>query len=73
MADSHGGQWVENRDMERVTVRIPKTQVDSLDRLVETGVHPNRSEAIREGITRELHTHRDVLQDRQRGPRGEQP
>ena len=33
--------------MERVTLRIPKQQIESVERMVETGEYPNRSEAIR--------------------------
>ena len=35
---------------ERVTFRIPQQQLDELDRLVEEGVYPNRSEAIRDAV-----------------------
>ena len=52
--------------MERVTTRIPKRQVNSLEALVEQGEFPNRSEAIRafvrEGLKefRERGHHREV-------------
>ena len=39
--------------MDRVTLRIPRQQVESVERLVETGQYPNRSEAIRSAV-REL-------------------
>lgn len=39
--------------MERVTLRIPKQQVEAVEELVETGEYPNRSEAIRSAV-REL-------------------
>ena len=32
--------------MERVTLRIPKQQIDEVEQMVETGEFPNRSEAI---------------------------
>lgn len=36
--------------MERVTLRIPKSQLDQVEELVENGQFPNRSEAIRDAI-----------------------
>lgn len=33
--------------MERVTLRMPKRQVQELEQLVDEGHYPNRSEAIR--------------------------
>jgi Arc/MetJ-type ribon-helix-helix transcriptional regulator len=36
--------------MERVTLRIPKQQIEEVKQLVETGKYPNRSEAIRDAI-----------------------
>jgi antitoxin ParD1/3/4 len=36
--------------MERVTLRIPRQQVASVEQLVETGEYPNRSEAIRSAV-----------------------
>lgn len=39
--------------MERVTLRIPKQQVEMVEQMVETGQYPNRSEAIRSAV-REL-------------------
>lgn len=38
-----------NSRMGRVTVRFPKELIDDLEQLVERGVYPNRSEAIRDG------------------------
>jgi len=37
-------------NMERVTLRIPKQQVDEVERMVDTGQFPNRSEAIRAAV-----------------------
>ena len=34
-------------NMDRVTLRIPKQQIEAVEQLVETGQYPNRSEAIR--------------------------
>ena len=36
--------------MERVTLRIPKQQIEEVERMVETGQFPNRSEAIRSAV-----------------------
>ena len=54
-----------NIQMERVTLRIPKQQIDEVEQMVETGEFPNRSEAIRSAV-------RDMLneQDGEREERG---
>ncbi|WP_435118108.1 ribbon-helix-helix domain-containing protein [Halolamina sp. C58] len=36
--------------MERVTLRIPRQQVEEVEQMVETGEFPNRSEAIRSAV-----------------------
>ena len=36
--------------MERVTLRIPKQQIEGVEQMVETGEFPNRSEAIRAAV-----------------------
>ena len=36
--------------MERVTLRIPKQQIEEVEQMVETGKYPNRSEAIRSAV-----------------------
>lgn len=36
--------------MERVTLRIPKQQIEEVEQMVETGKFPNRSEAIRAAV-----------------------
>jgi antitoxin ParD1/3/4 len=36
--------------MERVTLRIPKQQVEEVEQMVEHGQFPNRSEAIRSAV-----------------------
>jgi Arc/MetJ-type ribon-helix-helix transcriptional regulator len=41
-------------EMERVTVRVPDAMLTAIDRLVERGEYPGRSECIRAGIRREL-------------------
>jgi Arc/MetJ-type ribon-helix-helix transcriptional regulator len=36
--------------MERVTLRIPKQQIEEVEQMVESGQFPNRSEAIRSAV-----------------------
>ncbi|WP_435098519.1 ribbon-helix-helix domain-containing protein [Halarchaeum sp. P4] len=36
--------------MERVTLRIPKQQIEEVEQMVELGKYPNRSEAIRSAV-----------------------
>ncbi len=43
--------------MERVTLRIPKQQIDEVEQMVETGEFPNRSEAIRSAVREMLNEH----------------
>lgn len=47
-------RWASYRNrestMERVTLRIPKQQIEEVEQLVETGEFPNRSEAIRSAV-----------------------
>ena len=52
-----------NPTMERVTLRIPKQQVEQVERMVETGEYPNRSEAIRAAV-REMLAEHDTEQRR---------
>ena len=49
--------------MERVTLRIPKQQIEEVEQLVETGEYPNRSEAIRSAVRDKLNEH-DSTDDR---------
>jgi Arc/MetJ-type ribon-helix-helix transcriptional regulator len=49
--------------MERVTLRIPKQQIEEVERMVETGEYPNRSEAIRAAV-REMLAEEDTGRDR---------
>jgi Arc/MetJ-type ribon-helix-helix transcriptional regulator len=46
--------------MERVTLRIPKQQIEEVERMVDTGEYPNRSEAIRSAV-------REMLADAETG------
>ena len=45
--------------MERVTLRIPKQQIAEVERMVDTGEFPNRSEAIRSAV-REMVNEQDA-------------
>ncbi|MCU4743394.1 ribbon-helix-helix domain-containing protein [Halobacteria archaeon AArc-m2/3/4] len=36
--------------MERVTLRIPKQQIEEVEQMVDSGEFPNRSEAIRSAV-----------------------
>ncbi|WP_122089692.1 ribbon-helix-helix domain-containing protein [Halalkalicoccus subterraneus] len=54
--------------MERVTLRIPEQQIEEVERMVETGQFPNRSEAIRAAV-REMLDERGVGQDTQQTER----
>ncbi|GAB6879083.1 ribbon-helix-helix domain-containing protein [Halorubrum gandharaense] len=51
--------------MERVTLRIPKQQIDEVEQMVETGEFPNRSEAIRSAV-REMLNEQDGERDGRR-------
>jgi Arc/MetJ-type ribon-helix-helix transcriptional regulator len=41
-------------EMTQVTVRVPEPMLAAIDRLVEVGEHPTRSECVRAGIRREF-------------------
>jgi len=49
--------------MERVTLRIPKQQIDEVEQLVETGEFPNRSEAIRSAVRDMINEQSEQTQD----------
>ncbi|WP_135820196.1 ribbon-helix-helix domain-containing protein [Halostella litorea] len=49
--------------MERVTLRIPKQQIDEVEQLVETGEFPNRSEAIRSAVREMINEQGEKTQD----------
>jgi Arc/MetJ-type ribon-helix-helix transcriptional regulator len=49
--------------MERVTLRIPKQQIEEVEQMVETGEYPNRSEAIRSAV-RDMLAEQDVSKER---------
>jgi len=46
--------------MERVTLRIPKQQIEEVEQMVEHGQFPNRSEAIRSAVREMLSEQREV-------------
>ncbi len=46
--------------MERVTLRIPKQQIEEVERMVDTGEFPNRSEAIRSAVREMLNEQQDA-------------
>jgi Arc/MetJ-type ribon-helix-helix transcriptional regulator len=49
--------------MERVTLRIPKQQIEEVERMVETGEFPNRSEAIRSAVREMLNEQQSESRD----------
>jgi Arc/MetJ-type ribon-helix-helix transcriptional regulator len=49
--------------MERVTLRIPKQQIEEVEQMVETGEFPNRSEAIRSAVREMLSEQEDSRRD----------
>lgn len=54
--------------MERVTLRIPKQQIDEVEQMVETGQFPNRSEAIRAAVREMLNEHDQGKRERKDRP-----
>ena len=50
--------------MERVTLRIPKQQIEEVEQLVETGEFPNRSEAIRSAVREMINEQTDGRPER---------
>lgn len=54
---SHGGTTMEKPHMERVTIRLPRQQVEILQLMVDTGDFPSISEAVRAAI-------RDLIDER---------
>ncbi len=50
--------------MERVTLRIPKQQIEEVEHMVETGEYPNRSEAIRAAVRDMLNEQDDESRER---------
>jgi Arc/MetJ-type ribon-helix-helix transcriptional regulator len=54
--------------MERVTLRIPKQQVEEVERMVDTGEFPNRSEAIRSAVREMINEQSDAPDQEKRRP-----
>jgi len=52
--------------MERVTLRIPKQQIEEVEEMVDTGEYPNRSEAIRSAVREMLNEQNDRDRDERR-------
>lgn len=48
--------------MERVTLRIPKQQIEEVEQMVETGEFPNRSEAIRSAVREMINEQGDATE-----------
>ncbi len=44
-------------NMERVSLRIPKANLEAIEQMVEDGVFPNRSEALRSGVVSVINEH----------------
>jgi antitoxin ParD1/3/4 len=38
--------------MDPVQIRLTKELVEKVDRMIETGIYPNRSEAVRDAVRR---------------------
>jgi Arc/MetJ-type ribon-helix-helix transcriptional regulator len=55
--------------MERVTLRIPKAQIEDVERMVDGGEFPNRSEAIRSAVRDMLNEQLDDGRERERESR----
>ncbi|GAD52096.1 hypotheical protein [Halarchaeum acidiphilum MH1-52-1] len=53
--------------MERVTLRIPKQQIEEVEEMVELGKYPNRSEAIRSAVREMLDEQTDSQSNENRG------
>ncbi|WIV65831.1 ribbon-helix-helix domain-containing protein [Natrialbaceae archaeon AArc-T1-2] len=50
--------------MERVTLRIPKQQIEEVEQLVDSGEFPNRSEAIRSAVREMINEQDDGRNER---------
>ncbi len=55
--------------MERVTLRIPKQQIEEVEQMVETGEFPNRSEAIRSAVREMLNEQSETRESSGSGKR----
>lgn len=50
--------------MERITLRLPKQQLEFIDKLVVVGEYPSKSEAIRAAIRDLVNAHYDKVFNR---------
>lgn len=50
--------------MERITLRLPKQQLEIIDKLVVAGEYPSKSEAIRAAIRDLVNAHYDKVFNR---------
>jgi Arc/MetJ-type ribon-helix-helix transcriptional regulator len=55
--------------MERVTLRIPKQQIEEVEQLVDTGEFPNRSEAIRSAVREMINEQKETESGEEREKR----
>ena len=55
--------------MERVTLRIPKQQIEEVERMVDSGEFPNRSEAIRSAVREMLNEQAETRESSRSGKR----
>jgi len=55
-------------NMERVTLRIPKQQIEEVESMVDTGEFPNRSEAIRSAVREMINEQAEDREDGERRP-----
>ncbi|MFB6105689.1 MAG: ribbon-helix-helix domain-containing protein [Halobacteriaceae archaeon] len=55
--------------MERVTLRIPKQQIEEVETMVEHGTFPNRSEAIRSAVREMINEQRESNANGETGSR----
>ncbi|WP_290818796.1 ribbon-helix-helix domain-containing protein [Halovivax sp.] len=56
-SNSRRSRLERRRTCDRVTVRTTDEQLAALESLVEAGVYPNRSEAVRAGIEAVIEAH----------------
>lgn len=59
------------KHMDRVTVRLPDEQGERLQALVDMGLFPNTSEAVRNAIRSQNFEHRDEIREFRRNGGGE--
>lgn len=60
----HGGTHMEKSNMERVTIRLPRQQIEMLQLMVDVGDYPSVSEAIRAAIRKLVDERADRVMER---------